>query len=94
MNSSTPRNITPLEFSVPSLYDGIQLKGRLYMPPNTHSNTKSNQNLAVAIVAHPYAPLGGSFDDPVVGLMTETLLQAGVIVGTFNFRLVSQCCLP
>ncbi|KAF7517209.1 hypothetical protein PCG10_001527 [Penicillium crustosum] len=39
-----------------------------------------------AIVAHPYATLGGCYDDPVVGFIGSELLQAGCIVGTFNFR--------
>lgn len=43
-----------------------------------------------AIVAHPYAPLGGCFDDPVVGAMTEELLNGGYVVGTFNLR-YRQC---
>ncbi len=39
-----------------------------------------------AIIAHPYAPLGDSFDDPVVGIVVAALLEAGLVVGTFNFR--------
>ncbi len=41
-----------------------------------------------AIVAHPYAPLGGCYDDPVVDVVASTILKAGFIVGTFNFRFV------
>jgi hypothetical protein len=37
-------------------------------------------------VGHPYAPLGGCFDDPIVNLMGNELLRAGCVVGTFNFR--------
>jgi alpha/beta superfamily hydrolase len=37
-------------------------------------------------VAHPYAPLGGCYDDPVVNFIGAQLLQAGYVVGTFNFR--------
>jgi hypothetical protein len=40
----------------------------------------------VAIVAHPYAPLGGCYDDPVVSTVAATILKQGFIVGTFNFR--------
>jgi alpha/beta superfamily hydrolase len=43
-----------------------------------------------AIVAHPYAPLGGCYDDPVVASMGNALLDAGYIVGTFNFRYFSK----
>jgi hypothetical protein len=38
------------------------------------------------ILAHPYAPLGGSYDDPVVGEAGEVLLRRGFVVGCFNFR--------
>ena len=39
-----------------------------------------------AVVAHPYAPLGGCYDDPVVSEVVGVLLGEGWIVGTFNFR--------
>lgn len=39
-----------------------------------------------AIIAHPYAPLGGSYDDPVVGKVGAELMAAGWVVGTFCFR--------
>lgn len=39
-----------------------------------------------AVVAHPYAPMGGCYDDPVVMEVVETLLGKGYVVGTFNFR--------
>ena len=38
------------------------------------------------MIAHPYAPLGGSYDDAVVLSVTETLVNEGHIVMTFNFR--------
>ncbi|KAF2453896.1 Alpha/Beta hydrolase protein [Lineolata rhizophorae] len=38
------------------------------------------------ILAHPYAPLGGCFDNPVVHSLAREILDAGWIVGTFNFR--------
>ncbi|KAK3675209.1 hypothetical protein LTR78_004718 [Recurvomyces mirabilis] len=50
------------------------------MPGDTSREVKA------AVFAHPYAPLGGSYDDPVVGAMKETLLKQGYVVGTFNFR--------
>jgi alpha/beta superfamily hydrolase len=37
-------------------------------------------------VAHPYAPLGGCFDDPVVDEVGGELLNAGFFLVTFNFR--------
>ena len=42
-----------------------------------------------AVVAHPYAPLGGNFDDRVVVNVVKVLVQNGWVVGTFNFRYVS-----
>lgn len=39
-----------------------------------------------AIIAHPYAPLGGSYDDPVVGNAGAEMLALGWVVGTFCFR--------
>jgi alpha/beta superfamily hydrolase len=40
-------------------------------------------------MAHPYAPMGGSYDDRVVGIVLDEFLKAGWIVGTFNFRYAS-----
>ena len=37
-------------------------------------------------MAHPYAPMGGSYDDRVVGIVVEEFLALGFVVGTFNFR--------
>ncbi|KAF4479172.1 hypothetical protein CGGC5_v011766 [Colletotrichum fructicola Nara gc5] len=37
-------------------------------------------------MAHPYAPLGGCYDDPIVDIVAGTLLRHGFLVGTFNFR--------
>ena len=39
-------------------------------------------------MAHPYAPMGGSYDDRVVGIVVDEFLKTGWIVGTFNFRYV------
>lgn len=39
-------------------------------------------------MAHPYAPMGGSYDDRVVSIVVDEFLKAGWIVGTFNFRYV------
>lgn len=76
-------------FHLPSVHDNCQLECRLYLPrqlQNIQPNTSGSTSIRGAIVAHPYAPLGGCFDDPVVGFIGGELLQAGYIVGTFNFR--------
>jgi alpha/beta superfamily hydrolase len=41
-------------------------------------------------MAHPYAPMGGSYDDRVVGIVVEEFLALGFVVGTFNFRYTSS----
>jgi len=56
-------------------------------PPLAHE--KSTQAIKGAIIAHPYAPLGGSYDDAVVLAIVDELLSSGWVVGTFNFRYVS-----
>ena len=72
-------------FTIPSVHDDIELDCRLYYP------RRSEQNFglfgkAFAVFAHPYAPLGGSYDDPIVALAAGTLLRHGCILITFNFR--------
>ncbi|KAF3069790.1 hypothetical protein GL218_07971 [Daldinia childiae] len=78
-----------LSFTLPSIHDNTKLDCRIYHP------IRSNQSLTLsdpswprhaAVVAHPYAPLGGSYDDPIVLLVTSTLLHLGFVVATFNFR--------
>lgn len=39
-------------------------------------------------MAHPYATLGGNYNDHVVMNVVNALLQRGWVVGTFNFRWV------
>ena len=74
-------------FSIPSLDDDTPLDCRIYHPRNLSATPSSAQTrLKGAVVAHPYPPLGGSYDDPVVLSVTETLVKQGYIVGTFNFR--------
>ncbi|KAK5160838.1 hypothetical protein LTR04_004491 [Oleoguttula sp. CCFEE 6159] len=76
-------------FTIPSIHDDTPLDCRLYHPkpvsrdgaPSAGSGQKRG-----AIVAHPYAPMGGSYDDPVVGIVAGQLLKEGFVVGTFNFR--------
>lgn len=69
-------------FKLPSLYDDLELDCRLYFP---HIKPDSNVK-GIAIFAHPYAPLGGSFDDHVVHSVGQLLSNAGLLLLTFNFR--------
>lgn len=76
-----------LTFTIPSLHDGLPLDCRIYHPDSLgalHDGDPWRKH--AAIVAHPYAPLGGCYDDPVVDTVAGTLLQLGFLVGTFNFR--------
>ena len=59
---------------------------RLSTSESAHGLEKDVSRKKAAIIAHPYAPLGGSFDDHVVSETTKLLLDHGFIVGTFNFR--------
>lgn len=87
MSCSSPT----FSFSIPSVHDGCKLECRLYLP-GWLRNIESAPAWSTrgAIVAHPYAPLGGCFDDPVIGFVGGELLQAGYVVGTFNFRYSSS----
>jgi len=71
-------------FTIPSIHDNTPLDCRLYHPTFNQRKTV----VSAAIVAHPYAPLGGSQDDPVVSIIGSVLLKHGFVVGTFNFRYV------
>lgn len=76
-------------FTLPSLYDDLELDCRLYFP------RRMSQGGAIlaqgfAIFAHPYAPLGGCYDDPVVNSVGSVLLRQGYILITFNFRGADQ----
>jgi anaerobic glycerol-3-phosphate dehydrogenase len=74
-------------FSIPSIYDSIQLACRIYLPQHVLTRNDTSQwRVRGAIVAHPYASLGGCYDDPVVSSIGGELLEAGYVVGTFNFR--------
>lgn len=76
-------------FSIPSLEDDTPLDCRIYHPKKIAKSSQQigeTSSIKGAIVAHPYAPLGGSQDDHVVLAVTETLLDQGYVVGTFNFR--------
>lgn len=80
-----------LSFTIPSVHDGLDLQCRVYHPtcllPTEPSHVTGWRKRA-AIVAHPYAPLGGCYDDPVVDRIASTILKEGFLVGTFNFRCV------
>jgi len=71
-------------FSIPSLHDSTELLCRIYYPKK-QSSTETFRN-EYAILAHPYASLGGSYDDPVIGSVGSMLLAKGMVLGTFNFR--------
>ncbi|CAD6448284.1 8ff88f70-bc29-41f3-9d37-a353152a37b6 [Sclerotinia trifoliorum] len=78
-----------LSFTIPSIHDNSSLDCRIYHPPCLVPTSISQAipwRKRAAIVAHPYAPLGGSYDDPVVDLVASTVLKQGFVVGTFNFR--------
>ncbi|KAB8336944.1 hypothetical protein FH972_021249 [Carpinus fangiana] len=68
-----------IELQLPSHRDGTMLECRIQHP-------KQDQWQLGAVFAHPYGPLGGSFDDPTVSLVKQELLSAGAVVATFNFR--------
>ena len=72
-------------FTIPSVHDDTILNCRLYLP-RKHLSLTDKQPPKAAIIAHPYAPLGGCYDDPIVGSIGGVLLKAGYVVGTFNFR--------
>src|SRR3954462_1361127 len=90
---SPPTMLPPptLRFPIPSIHDGTVLECRIYHPacltPASLLQATSWRKRA-AIVAHPYAPLGGSYDDAVVDMAASMILKQHFVVGTFNFRYV------
>lgn len=77
------------DFAIPSIHDDLILQCRVYHPQALEPLSASSiidWRKKCAIVAHPYAPLGGCMDDPVVDVVASTILKQGFIVGTFNFR--------
>lgn len=90
VNSTMATSSPSFSFTIPSVHDGCKLQCRIYLPyvSGWLENIESALARSVrgAIVAHPYAPLGGCYDDPVVSFLSSELLQQGYIVGTFNFR--------
>jgi hypothetical protein len=79
-------------FTIPSIHDDTTLDCRVYHPdivsdpPLAEASQHASWRKRGIVMAHPYAPMGGSYDDRVVGIVVEEFLQAGWIVGTFNFR--------
>lgn len=81
-------------FTIPSIHDDTTLDCRIYHPriltePHTDANAaEAPWRKRGIVVGHPYAPLGGSYDDRVVGIVVDEFWKAGWVVGTFNFRSV------
>lgn len=76
-----------LSITIPSVHDDATLECRIYHPQSLTANPRAPPwQKHAAIIAHPYAPLGGCYDDPVVETVAATLLRQGFLVGTFNFR--------
>lgn len=74
-------------FSLPSMEDDTTLDCRIYQPSSLAAITSNgSRGVRAAVLAHPYAPLGGCYDDHVVLSVTETLVEQGYVVATFNFR--------
>lgn len=72
------------EFFIHSVHDGTRLSCRIYMLDS--ANTPEKPVLKAAVVAHPYAPLGGNNEDVVVASITAELVLQGYIVLALNFR--------
>lgn len=76
-------------FTLPSSHDNLEIDCRLYFPRPRAQNCEAEGETYVkgcAIFAHPYAPLGGCYDDPVVQSVGSLLLKQGFLLTTFNFR--------
>lgn len=83
-------------FTIPSIHDDTTLDCRIYHPdallkPDTSGDIAQWKRRGI-VMAHPYAPMGGNYDDRVVGIVVEEFLHAGLIVGTFNFRYAIGKC--
>ena len=76
-------------FTIPSLQDDLDLECRIYNPPYSilaHTGKNPTWQPRGAIIAHPYAPLGGCYDDPIVLSLVQEILKQNYVVGTFNLR--------
>ncbi|RFU74802.1 phosphatidylinositol-glycan biosynthesis class s [Trichoderma arundinaceum] len=82
--------------TIPSIHDGTTLDCRVYHPASLLVGTGGSQHQVApwkrhaAVFAHPYAPMGGSFDDPLLDIVAGQLLRKGYLLGTFNFRGAGQ----
>lgn len=78
--------ILTLIIPVPS-YHNHTIEARVYHPPEfpQHYGISQNTPRKAAVVAHPYASLGGTWDDPVVLSLVALLTRKGWVVATFNF---------
>lgn len=80
-------------FTIPSVHDDLPLDCRVYHPKHFDKvllrASEDGHAVPGAVIAHPYAPMGGCYDDPVVLSVTKCLLKEGYMVGTFNFRYAS-----
>lgn len=76
---NVPSLSSTISFTIPSLHDGSDLECCIH-------HARNKLSCQGAIVAHPYAPLGGSYDDGVVQSLVSVLVAEGFTVGTFNFR--------
>ncbi len=82
-----------LSFTIPSLHDGTTLDCRVFHAASLSPSPRAPPwRRHAAVVAHPYGPMGGSYDDPIVAVVAATLLRLGFLVVTFNFR--CACLLP
>ncbi|KAH8885799.1 hypothetical protein GQ53DRAFT_584849, partial [Thozetella sp. PMI_491] len=76
-----------LTLTLPSIQDNTALDCRVYHPLSLSPSPKApTWDRHVAVVAHPYSPLGGCQDDRIVTTASGTLLRLGFLVATFNFR--------
>lgn len=74
-------------FTIPSVSDGTLLDCRIYHPVSLQDAQSTQQRTRkAALIAHPYAPLGGSMDDAVVTTIVDQLLDLDFVVASFNFR--------
>jgi hypothetical protein len=86
-------------FTIPSINDDTPLNCRVYHPDTLSEAPCDSAGLARPdrargiVMAHPYAPMGGSYEDRVVSIVVDEFLKAGWIVGTFNFRYGFRECI-
>jgi alpha/beta superfamily hydrolase len=58
----------------------IELEGKLHLP-------QGSGPFAASVIAHPYPPMGGSMDVPLVQAIATGLAQANIAALRFNFRI-------